>query len=247
MFLISSRVKCIKKIRMKKISIFVEGQTERIFVEKLLSEYFTSGKLKTISCKLIGERLTKILELGNNINPEFYVLIFDVGGGERAVSVMLERADAMINSQGYNFLFALRDLNPELIANKNALIDKIERLFANYTFKDRMRFILAIKEIEAWFLGDYNLFSRINPSLTPQYIQSQTGYNLVNDNPEDYDRPAQIIDDISQLIGQRYKKKAKDAYRITHRIDYSFLCVDALARVRSFAYFLKCIDESISN
>ncbi|MDP2905350.1 MAG: DUF4276 family protein [Candidatus Omnitrophota bacterium] len=232
---------------MKKVSIFVEGQTERIFLEKLLSEYFTSGKLKTVSCRLIGDRLTQILELGNKINPEFYVLIYDVGGDERAVSVMLERADAMINSQGYNFLFAVRDLNPELSANKNALIDKIERLFATYAFRGKVRFIFAIKEIEAWFLGDYNFFSRIHPSLTPEYIQSRTGYNLVNDNPEDYDKPAQIIDDILKLIGQRYKKKAKDAYRITHRIDYSFLCIDVPARVRSFAYFLNCIDQGIAN
>lgn len=231
---------------MIKISIFVEGQTERIFVEKLLSEYFTASKLKTISCRLIGERLTKILELGNRVDPEFCVLIFDAGGGERAVSVMLERAEAMINSQGYSFLFALRDLNPELIANKDALINKTKRLFANFNFKDNLRLILAIKEIEAWFLGDYNFFSRIDPSLTPQFIQNRLDYDLVNDNLEDYDRPAQIIDNIFQLIGQRYRKKEKDVYRIAYRLDYSFLCVDVVARVRSFAYFLSCIDKSIS-
>ncbi len=145
MFLISSRVKCIKKIRMKRISIFVEGQTERIFVEKLLTEYLTSTKLKTVTCKLRGDRVTNIIEKGNIHNPEFYILIYDVGCGEKVVSALMDNAEMMVRSGGYDFLFALRDLHPVSIGQKDKLINDINILFNKFNFANRLRLILAIK------------------------------------------------------------------------------------------------------
>ena len=239
--------KCTKRIKMIKVSIFVEGQTERIFIERLLREYLTSTKLKTISYRLIGDSITKILETGNSFDPEFYILIFDVGCGERVVSAMIERAESMISVQGYRFLFALRDLYPVSIANKDKFIEDIKKLFSKFNFADRLKLILSIKEIEAWFLGDYSLFSRIDSSLTACCIQNRLGYDLINDNPEDYDSPSGIIDKILQLIGQRYKKKEKDTYKVVHRIDYNFLCLDATNKIKSLSYFLECVNGSISN
>lgn len=231
---------------MRKISIFVEGQTERIFVEKLLTEYLTSTKLKTVTCKLRGDRITNIIEKGNIQNPEFYILIYDVGSGEKVVSALMDNAERMISEQGYDYLFALRDLHPVPSNQKEKLINKINGVFNDkFIFANRLRLILAIKEIEAWFLADCNVFSKINPILTPDYIKNNTSYDLVNDIVEDYDNPPEIVNKILKLIGQQYKKKEKDVYKITYRIDYSYLCLSAVTKVISLLYFIKCIDESL--
>ena len=52
-------------------------------------------------------------------------------------------------------------------------------------------------EIEAWFLADHSLFSKIDESLTPEYIKTKLGLDLINDDPEKECRhPAKDIDNI---------------------------------------------------
>jgi len=233
---------------MIKISIFVEGQTERIFLEKFLEEYFNPAEFVVESCRLIGNKISVIRTRKIYSGIQVYFLIYDVGNDERVASALLERAENMINNKGYNHLLALRDLYPKHIQEKNRVVNAMQREFNKYSYSNKLKLILAIMEIEAWFLADYNLFSRMNSQLTPEYIQEETSYDLVNDNPESYYHPSKVVDDIYKLIGQRYKKRKKQSYKITHNIDYNFLFLDVAesGKISSFFYFLECINESLS-
>jgi hypothetical protein len=68
-----------------------------------------------------------------------------------------------------------------------------------------MRF--AIMEIEAWFLGMYQIFERIDGCLTVEYIKAQTGIDLKNVNPEtEFFHPANQMEAIYNIAGLSYDK-----------------------------------------
>jgi len=234
---------------MLKVGIFVEGQTERIFVEKLLNEYLTSSYVTIEAIKHLGNKVSIVRKRNTHSGTRYYFLIHDVSGDGRVVSALLERAPGMITRQNYKRLLALRDLHPRKRGEKNKVLNSINSEFNRHSFGDKLRIILAVMEIEAWFLADYNLFSRINEKLTPDFIKNKLNVDLLRGNPELYNRPATIVDKIFRISGEKYKKREKQSYKICYKIDYEFLCCteEVHQKVSSFKYFLNCIDESLSN
>ena len=115
-------------------------------------------------------------------------------------------------------------------------------------FEKNIVVILAVMETEAWFLADYNLFSKINPLLTSKYIKQELGKDLIKDDPEeDYDKPTKLIKDIYNLVGKKYKKHEDDSYEITHRINYDYLCLDTKGKkVRAFHLLLDKIEGTLN-
>lgn len=234
---------------MIKIAFFVEGQTERIFTEKLLSEYLTYPKYTIEVKKLLGEKSINIITK-RNVSPEikYDFLIYDVGGGEKVISALLERAEKMINQSKYYRLLALRDLHPEKRENKEKIINLVNDKFNEKSFKNHLGFVLAIMEVESWFLADYNLFYRIDNTLSPNYIKNKLNIDLIKDDPELYESPAVKVGKILSLVNIKYKKREKQSYKICHNIDYAFLCFseETNNKISSFKYFIKCIDESLN-
>jgi len=232
---------------MTKICIFVEGQTELIFTEKLLNKYLTPPDFEIGTNKLTGDRTIEIR--GRNRNDvNLYILLTDVGCGERVVSALVDRSDQMINERGYNCLIALRDLYPICREKKNDVIEKTQSILDKCTNSDKLKHVLAVMEIEAWFLGDHNMFKKIDSKLTPEYIEEKIGKNLIEEDPETYKKPSQVIKDIYKLIGKKYSKTKDQVHQITHRIDYAFLYgLDAHnpPKIKSFFFFLKCINEAL--
>ena len=233
---------------MKKIAIFVEGQTERIFVEKFLIEYFGYYKIELELQKYLGTKGIKFLGKRENPYAQFFVLIFDVGGDSTVVTALKERAENMINNSGYSYILALQDLYPRKREEKNIVIETFGKIFKDYFFADKLKLILAIMEIEAWFLADYNLFGRISPLATTKLIQEKIGVDLIHDNPESYRHPSSIINQIYSIFGQKYKKREKQSYQIVYKIDFPFLiCTEIiLDKVSSLKYFIDCLDMSFS-
>ncbi len=234
---------------MLKVGIFVEGQTERIFVEKLLDEYLTHPYITIEAVRLLGNEVSIVKKQNTHSGTQYYFLIHDVSGDGRVVSALLERAPGMITEKNYKRLLALRDLYPWKRQEKLEVINSINNEFKRHSFGHKLRIILAVMEIEAWFLADYNLFSRVNQKLSPNFIKDKLKIDLFRDNPELYDRPATIVDRIFRLSGEKYKKREKQSYKICYNIDYAFLCCsdEVHQKISSFKYFLRCIDESLTN
>lgn len=233
---------------MKKIAFFVEGQTERIFVEKFLYEYLGGHNIELRSEKNWGRRGVEVIGERKNPNAIYYILIFDVGGDGGVSSAIKEKAEAMIADSGYNYLLALRDLYPRPRTDKKAVIEAFYRIFDGYLFSHQIKLILAIMEIEAWFLSDYNLFSTIESSATYSFIKQKLNINLAIENPESYDHPSKVINNIFNLSGKEYKKREADSYKIAYKIDYEFLCCsrEVLDKVKSWNYFLDSVNKCFS-
>jgi len=79
---------------MVKIAFFVEGQTERIFVEKLLDSYFTHPYFNIESIQLVEYKAT-IITKANYYHEEvkLYFLIFDVMRDGNVNGAILERSE----------------------------------------------------------------------------------------------------------------------------------------------------------
>ena len=233
---------------MKKYAYFVEGQTERIFLEHFLTSYFTYPTAVADSKKMIGDNIITIRT--NNILDEtdYYFLIYDVGNDERVSSKMMENAKNMVENQNYDRIFGLRDLYPSEKSKKYQLINKTKEEFKKTRHGDKLKLIFAIMEIEAWFLADADVFSKINGTLTIDYIRDQIGIDLSNNNPEDLNKPSSVIDKIFKLVGGKYDKSTDDCYNVISRLDFCNLCFseDILKQVSSLNYFLDKLNEAIS-
>lgn len=233
---------------LKKIGIFVEGQTEQIFLDYFIGVYLGHQKINKEICKVDGKNL-RVIRSASFEQPshEFYFLIVDVGNGETVLSVILEQVDELIRS-GFEAIIALRDLHPYEIKDKSQVIESSSNAIKTSIHAKKIKHVLAVNEIESWFLADYNVFSRINKELEVGNIKKNTGIDLIKDNPETYYAPNKYIDKILKCINESYSKKEHEIHRIVSRLDFDRLCSDeSLKRLDcSFAYFIKCLNMAIS-
>ena len=84
-----------------------------------------------------------------------------------------------------------------------------------------LRLILAVMEIEAWFLADCDLFERIHPIAAVNVIRERLNIDLIHDDPESYDHPTEILKDIFNLFDEKYKKREKQVHKIAAKSDYN--------------------------
>lgn len=233
---------------MKKIGIFVEGQTERIFVVKFLTEYLGGEhKFSRRKIKYKDANKTELIGVRHFPDAEYYFLIFDCAGDGNVLPALYDRAENMINNENFSFLIALQDLYDKPREKKKTIINHFDRNIEKFCFKEQLRFVLAIMELETWFLADPNVFNKISTQLTPAYIYESININLLEINPESLPHPAETINRIYQLIGQSYKKNEDQAYQITERLDYDLIYSDeVLEKIKSLKFFIDKIDECLS-
>ena len=75
-------------------------------------------------------------------------------------------------------------------------------------------------EVEAWFLGMYTLFQKIDSILTMEYIKQNLKIDLKTADPQkEFYRPSDQVDSIFQLLGREYKKKQSELESICSNID----------------------------
>lgn len=233
---------------MRKVALFVEGQTERIFIEKLIENIFTYPSFDIQSYSLRGDRAKMVRACRMDNNLEYFFLIFDVSSDGRLASAIIERAGKLVSEKGYTHIFGIRDIFPNSILD----IDHIRSIFDDAICRkginsETVSLFFAVMEIEAWFLADYACFQKIDSSLTPTYIDNALGIHIQTDDIEAYDHPAVMIDKIFRLIGRRYKKHEEDSFQICSAIDFSelYLNDDVKSRIPSFELFLRKFEKVI--
>ncbi len=232
---------------MVKIGIFVEGQTERIFVVRFLSEFLGGEhKFSRIERKNLGSKGTILLTKRDFPKAKYYILIFDSAGDGNVIPTLRDRAENMVNKEGYHYLLAVEDLYDRPKNKKKKVEQSFVNAVSHFSFRDKLSFILAIMEIEAWFIADYNIFCRIGKIATPEFIKNKLNIDLINQNPESHRHPSEIVNKIYNLFGQQYKKTEKQSYEIVNNIDYNFLYSDEIIKkVKSWGYFVNCINKSL--
>ena len=226
---------------MKKLAIFVEGKTEQIFVAKLLREIAGKFQISIEIKSRQGINFDKVI-MKDSVTSEtkFYVLIYNSCGDESVVSDMKEWYNRLAED-GYDRVIGLRDVYPISISDKS----KLQRGL-NYTLPKGsipINIVIAVMEVEAWFLAEYNHFLKIDPGLTPENIQAVFGFNPQTDDMEQRPHPTNDMELIYNYAGKGYNKSEKQLNRLASNLDYEFIYIHLINSVPSLGEFVGYIDK----
>ncbi|MBD2386270.1 DUF4276 family protein [Cylindrospermum sp. FACHB-282] len=226
---------------MKKLAIFVEGKTEQIFVKKLLREIAGRSNISIEIQSKEGHKIaTLIMKDSVTSATKFYVLIYNSGGDSKVVSDMKDQYNSLTAS-GYETIIGLRDVYPIPISQKSRLQNGLHSSLPKGVIP--VDIVLAVMEVEAWFLAEWNHFFKIDISLTPERIQTELGFNPQTDDMEQRPHPAEDMEQIYNLVGKYYNKSEKQLNRLASNLDYEFLYIKLAKNVPSLGEFIGYINQ----
>lgn len=210
---------------MKRIAFFVEGQTEQIFVNRLIKEILGTESVNIIQKQFTGgtnapkQEIVRSMSLSRR--PRYEILISNCGSDNRVKSEVMENI-VNLRERGYEKIIGLRDLYPLPIED----LEKLEKglRFLPGKLKDQAAYfdiIIAIHEVETWFLAESNHLRKVDKRLTGHFIKERLGFNPYSDNPELREHPAKDLNDIYQLVGKSYTKRYWQVSKLVNRLDYN--------------------------
>lgn len=226
----------------RKAAFFVEGQTEQIFIKKLLEEI---GGVNSISFKeqKLHSKQYITLTHARSPKPKYFILIVDCARDEHVKSAILEQRSNLINS-GYELIVGLKDLHPKKRSEKARVLKGLAYGVPTNDINIELR--LSIMEIEAWFLQEYSHFERIEPTLSLEFIKMHFNFEPDTKSTESIDEPAKLLHNIYQLAGKGYKKKKSQVARTVRSLDYEKLYCSSIKRNKSLSSFIGVINDFFS-
>ena len=233
---------------MKRLAVFVEGQTEQLFAESLIREIAGQAnirfELRSIRGGAKARRQTRLLQsIPDDAGEEYYVLIVDCGGDETVVSRIREEYDNLV-AQGYEAIIGIRDVYPLLREDIPILARRIP---LNVKTKPiRVVFVLAVMEVEAWFLAESTHFERIDPALTVALISASLGFDPSAEDMEQRPSPAGDLHEAYQLVGLAYSKRRANVQRTVGVLDYARLYLEMPTRYPSLETLVSALDRFLS-
>ena len=201
---------------MRKIAIFAEGLTEQIFVRYFLPLILGWEKVSFECYKLYADNMHPVPFEYPNEYAEVHFLIVNIANDEKVLSAVKDREEKLVQ-RGYEKIIALRDMYSEAYCDRagrmindvvtHDFISAYRKTIQEMSNPSKIKMCFAIMEFEAWFLGMYNIFERLDPALCISYIEEQLGFNLSSIDPQtEFFKPADIVDNILKLVGKRYDK-----------------------------------------
>jgi hypothetical protein len=231
---------------LKKLAIFVEGQTEMIFVQRLIEEIAGIHKV-LFQLETIGGRvpsplisMTGTSQADSTARPSYFVLIFDCRQDERVKSVILDRYQNL-EKASYSMIIGIRDLYPRSLSEMGAVKQSLRTRLPTRGIP--IAIVLAVAEVEAWFIRDHSHFQRVDPCLNPDAIASAVGFDPRNGDVESIPHPSDFLHNIYRMAGKAYKKTRNHVQRTVDNLDYTFLYLQASADVPHLKELLTLIDD----
>lgn len=224
---------------MHKMAIFVEGQTEQIFIEKLVTEIAGANCVQFARTTVIGSN--RAIALGTpNPSPDLYVLIVNSGADNAVASDVKENYDSLVKN-GYSSIIGIRDVFPRSAADIAGI-----RSYLGYGIKTnpiKVSFVLAVMEIEAWFLSEHTHFPRVHPELTLERIMSALNFDPSADDMTLRANPADDLHNAYKIVGLAYKKHKRQVQRTVDALDYATLFLQMRNRVSAIDELISAIER----
>ena len=228
---------------MKKIAFFVEGRTEVEFVTKLMTEMLNRNSFQITSIEFTGPIESRNLTLIRANNPTgsvtHYIMIYCCRGDGAVKSDILERYQNLV-AQSYTAILGIRDVYP--IPDLPNL-----RKYIKYGLPDNLPIpidiILAVMEIESWFIAEETHYSRICSSLNHTVASRLLGIDVSSNSTESLLNPANDLHRVYQQAGRAYNKSKKTIQRTVDAIDYANLYISVRSRNQSLNELLTCLDS----
>jgi hypothetical protein len=222
---------------MKKVAIFVEGQTEQIFVQKLIEQIISPNKVTVTTWQLRGgTKYTRNLILLKTQSvtqqTDYYFEIYDCGSDSKVKDDIIEHSQSM-KQKGFSLIIGLRDVYP----NNNKIASLRKYLNFGIPANIPTHIVLAVNEVEAWFLAEENHYTKIDTKLTLEKVNAIAGIDVSKDSTETIAHPTEKL----QLI-YKYTKRKHKIHRIADALDYANLYINVRQRNNSLAELFMHLD-----
>ena len=231
--------------------MFVEGQTELVFVREFLSKWFGyDSNLIGFDCYyLFKNEFRDVAYTFGSVESENYYMLVNVGNDYSVLSKIRDRMHHLENL-GYQLVIGLRDMySAQYIkdAHGRRIDDAVTQLhveaakeqIAEMDMEEKVAFHFAIMEVEAWLLGMPRFLQAVDERLTPESVFQSTGINLA-DNPETtFFHPAAELAKIYEIAGKKYDKHETDIASIMAPLQVEdFLSLMNLGHCQTFKAFV---------
>ncbi|MDR2118592.1 MAG: DUF4276 family protein [Tannerellaceae bacterium] len=223
---------------MKKVAIFVEGQTEQIFVKKIIERILSPGTVTVTTCQLRGgakyPRMLILLE-AQFATPQshYYFEIYDCGNDSKVKDDIIEHLPFM-KRNGFSMVIGIRDVYPN-----NAKIAQLRKyLTFGIPAGIPAHIVLAVNEVEAWFMAEEKHYEKINPKLTIAQVNAIAGIDVSTDSTEMIAHPAEKLQHI-----YNYTKRKHKVTQIVNALDYDNLYMNVRPRNESLNELLTHLDS----
>lgn len=231
---------------MNRLAVFVEGYTEVVFVKKLIEEI--AGNKVQIEHREIrgGSRTRRTMALIEATKPEtglkYFVLLMDCGGDDLVKTRILEEHDNL-TKKGYSRIIGIRDVRPKF---SHADIPRLEANLPKYvkTSLIPVQFILAIMEIEAWFLAETTHYPKLDPAITVVAIKTILGFDPESDDMQQRLAPADDLNNCYAIGGKTYvKHRAKDT---VDALDYALIYMEIWKKFKYLGLLIGSIETFLT-
>lgn len=229
----------------KKLAIFVEGQTERIFIESLLTEIAGKSKIAFEKKVASGNSLVTLKQIDpppQTVDGPLFVLLVDCQNDEKVKSVVLDQRNSLIRAN-YSLILGLRDLYPQTLADLPVVKSRLS--YGVPTAGVPTHILLAVAELEAWFLQESTHYPRIDERLDPSQFAASFGFDPIHDSAESVLAPASKLHEIYSSVGKAYRKDRKRVQRTVDALDYAQVYFESSKMLPHLKEFLNHIDNFI--
>lgn len=231
---------------MNRLAVFAEGYTEVVFVKKLIEEIAGNNKVQIDQSAIRGgsnaRRSMQLRATQPYTGQRYYVLIVDCGGDDLVKTRICEEHENFTN-KGYSKIIGIRDVRPKFI---HADISKLEENLPKYikTKFIPVEFILAIMEIESWFLAETSHLPKVDPAITVEAIKENLGFDPENDDMELRPYPANDLNNCYAIGGKTYKKQNVEG--TVDKLDFTQMYLHFGSKFRHFNRLLNTINTFFS-
>ena len=235
---------------MRKLAFFVEGLTEQVFIKKLFLEianknalHIETGRFDEGGRSGRPRRLTQFSVAKPGIGIEYFVLIYDCSGYERITSDIRDRYDGLVG-EGFSLIIAVQDVRPRALSD----VPEIRRFFRELVRQDPIEslLILAVMEIEAWFIAECSHFAQCHPSLTLDMVIASLGYDPCTHDLQSVNEPCEDLRRAYTLAGSGYNKSRAHVQATVEALDFATVYLDLPTRFPDFASLIVSIEGFLS-
>jgi hypothetical protein len=234
---------------MKKMAIFVEGQTEQLFAETLVTEVAGRHNVHIDTVRAYGgsTRISRtFLEVTATSRPDpgkkFYVIIYDSSNDSRVVSDIIEMHGQLV-SQGFEEIVGIRDVYPLPSSSIPAMRSDFATRVPAASVQPIL--VLSVMEIEAWFIAEHTHFERLNPALNSTAVTAALGYNpdpQITDSQQ-IPHPADDLARAYAVARLPYNKSRRVVQQTVSHLDYPLLYAALPSLIPDLATLTTCLDQ----
>jgi hypothetical protein len=230
---------------MERMCFFVEGQTERIFVERLVREMAGQRNVHIDAVQAFGggKLLPRIWEEIHATRPdpqtEYYVLINECMQDSRVLTDIRDQYPSL-SAQQFSPIVGIRDVYPLDFKD----IPTIRADFTRFVPSGPVVFelILGIMEIEAWFIAEHTHFARMHANLTHPTICGKLGYDPSTHDVTTIAHPCSDLRAVYGLVGLGYGKSRRHVERTVNELFYEQIYVSVKPRIADLNRLIDIID-----